>query len=95
MRQDTLKIKKMLPLHYMEERNDEYGKWATGRGTKAGFLDYDDDVKDQGNDASSVLERERGRTRVEKRSLTATEPCLSYVPMPHDCFNRVRARTAC
>ena len=87
-------------LRFTHEDYEEFTRNLTyadenGDITKAGFLDYDDDVKDQGNDASSVLERERGRTRVEKRSLTATEPCLSYVPMPHDCFNRVRARTAC
>lgn len=48
MRQDKIEIKGMLALHYMEERNDKYGKYATGRGTKAGFLDYDDDVTGQG-----------------------------------------------
>ena len=35
----------MSPFHYKKERNDKYGKWATGRGTKSNFVTFDDNNK--------------------------------------------------
>ena len=37
----------MLPLYYNASRKD-YGKYATGLGTKGGFMNYDNTVKSLG-----------------------------------------------
>lgn len=45
LEKDKMKVTGNVPLSYSAERNEKYGKYATGRGNKDHFMVYSGDTK--------------------------------------------------